>query len=67
MLPHPGLIVCSLRIAFAKGAAVDGVAGVDDDDDEVDRRASGNGHARLSEPSRVSVQEAGRGVDNIKN
>jgi hypothetical protein len=40
---------------------------VDDDDDEVDRRASGNGHARLSEPSRVSTQEVGRGVYNIKN
>ena len=33
----------------------------------VDRRASGDGLAQLSEPSRVSPEEAGRGVDNIKN
>jgi hypothetical protein len=33
----------------------------------VDRRASGDGHARLSEPSLVSPEEAGRGVANIKN
>jgi hypothetical protein len=33
----------------------------------VDPQASGDGHARLSEPSRVSPEEAGRGVDNIKN
>jgi hypothetical protein len=33
----------------------------------VDRRTSGDGHARLSEPSLVSPKEAGRGVDNIKN
>jgi len=28
----------------------------------VDRRKSGDGHARLSEPSLVSPEEAGRGV-----
>jgi hypothetical protein len=33
----------------------------------VDRRASGDGHARLCEPSRVSPEEAGRVVNNIKN
>ena len=33
----------------------------------VDRRTSGDGHARLSEPSLVLPEEAGRGVDNIKN
>ena len=41
--------------------------GGDDDDGGVGRRASGDGHARLSEPSRVSPEEAGRGVANIKN
>jgi hypothetical protein len=30
-------------------------------------RASGDGHARLSEPSLVSLEEAGPGVTNIKN
>ncbi len=38
----------------------------DDDDGGVDSRASGDGPARLSEPSLVSL-EAGRGVVNIKN
>jgi hypothetical protein len=33
----------------------------------VDRRASDDGHMRLSEPSRVSPEEAWRGVNNIKN
>ena len=33
----------------------------------VDRRASGDGPAQLSEPSLVSPEEAGRGVANIKN
>jgi hypothetical protein len=33
----------------------------------VDRRTSGDGHARLFEPSLVSPEEAGRGVNNIKN
>jgi len=28
---------------------------------------TGDGHARLSEPSLVSPEEAGRGVTNIKN
>ncbi len=44
-----------------------GLAAGDDDDDGVDRRASGDGHARFSEPSLVSPEEAGRGVVNIKN
>ena len=39
----------------------------DDDDGGVDRRASGDGYAGLSEPSLVSPEEAGRGVSNIKN
>ena len=30
-------------------------------------RASDDGHMRLSEPSRVLPEEAGRGVGNIKN
>ena len=33
----------------------------------VDRRVSNDGHTRLSEPSLVSPEEAGRGVNNIKN
>jgi hypothetical protein len=33
----------------------------------VDRRTSGDGHARLPEPSPVSPEEAGRRVTNIKN
>ena len=43
------------------------LAGGDGDDGGVDRQASGDGHARLSEPSLVSPEEAGWGVDNIKN
>ena len=39
----------------------------DDDDGGVDRRASDDGHARLSEPALVSPEEAGWGVNNIKN
>ncbi len=31
----------------------------------VDRRTFGDGHARLPEPSLVSPEEAGRGVNNI--
>ncbi len=38
-----------------------------DDDGGVDRRASGDGHARLSEPSLVSPEEPGQGVANIRN
>ena len=38
----------------------------DDDDGGVDRRASGDGHARLSEPSLVSPEEAGREVANTR-
>ena len=37
------------------------------EDGWVDRRVSNDGHTRLSEPSLVSPEEAGRGVDNIKN
>jgi hypothetical protein len=40
------------------------LAGIDDGDGGVDRRASGNGHARLSEPSLVPAEEAGQGVEN---
>ena len=43
------------------------LAGGDDDDGGVDRRASGDGYARLSEPFLVSPEEAGRVVTNIKN
>ena len=43
------------------------LAGGDDDDGGVDRRALGDGHERLSETSLVRAEEAGRGVDNIKN
>ncbi len=43
------------------------LAGGDDDDGRVDRRTSGDGHTRLSEPSLVSLEEAGRRVTNIKN
>ncbi len=43
------------------------LAGGDDNDGGVDRRAPGDRHARLPEPSLVSPEEAGRGVDNIKN
>ena len=43
------------------------LTGGDGDDGGVDRQASGDGHARLSEPSLVSPEEAGWGVDNIKN
>ena len=43
------------------------VAGGDDDDGGVDRRTCGDGHAQLSEPSPVSLEEARRGVTNIKN
>ena len=32
-----------------------------------DRRTSGDGYAGLSEPFLVSPEEAGRGVNNIKN
>ena len=60
------------RVRSDRGRSNDGgfggaLAGGDDDDGGVDRRASGDGHARLSEPSLVSPKEAGRGVDNIKN
>jgi len=41
--------------------------GGDDDDGGVDRRASGDGQARLSKPSIVSPEEIWRRVTNIKN
>ena len=50
-----------------RAETAEALAGGDDDDGGVDRRASGDGHARLSEPSRVSPEEAGPGVVNIKN
>ena len=43
------------------------LAGGDDDDGRADRRTSGDGHARLSEPSLISPEKAGRRVTNIKN
>ena len=43
------------------------LASGDDDNGGGDRRASGDGHARLSEPSLVSPEKAGRRVTNIKN
>ena len=52
---------------FSEGGFGGALAGGNDDDGGVDRRASGDGHARLSEPSLVSPKEAGREVDNIKN
>ena len=52
---------------FSEGGFGGALAGGNDDDGGVDRRASGDGHARLPEPSLVSPEEAGRGVDNIKN
>jgi len=52
---------------FSEGGFSGALAGGDDDDGEVDRRSYGDGHARLSEPSRVSPEEAGWGVANIKN
>jgi len=59
-----GLHPCLDLSESAFGGAL---AGGDDDDGGVDRRASDDGHMRLSEPSRVLPEEAGRGVDNIKN
>jgi hypothetical protein len=58
------LAVMSLELTIGFGGAL---AGGDDDDGGVDRRATGDGHARLSEPSLVSPEEAGRGLNNIKN
>jgi hypothetical protein len=52
---------------FNEGGFGGAIAGGDADDSGVDRRTSGDGHARLSEPSLVSPEEAGRGVNNIKN
>ena len=68
----PGAVAGSGSQDSAQGGSSEGsfggaLTGRDDDDGGVDRRASGDGHARLSEPSLVSPEEAGRGVDNIKN
>jgi hypothetical protein len=52
---------------FSEGGFGGALAGGGDDDGEVDRRTSDDGHARLSEPFLVSPEEAGRGVSNIKN
>ena len=52
---------------FSEGGFGGALASGDDDDGGVDRRASDDGHARLSEPSLVSPEEAGRRVTNIKN
>ena len=52
---------------FSEGGFGGALAGGDDEGGGVDRRTSGDGHARLPEPSPVSPEEAGRGVDNIKN
>ena len=57
----------TLPRGFSEGGFGGALACGDDDDGGVDRRASGDGHARLSEPSLVSPEEAGRGVTNIKN
>ena len=56
-----------LKGGFSEGGFGGELAGGNDDDGGVDRRTSGHGHARLSEPSLVSPEEAGRGVSNIKN
>jgi hypothetical protein len=50
-----------------RAETAEALTGGDDDDSGMDRRASGDGHARLPEPFLVSPEEAGRGVDNIKN
>ena len=57
----------SAQGGFSEGGFGGALAGGDDDDRGMDRRASGDGHARLSEPSLVSPEETGRGVANIKN
>ena len=56
-----------LKVGLSGGGFGGALAAGDDDDGGVDRRASGDGHARLSEPSLVSPEGAGRGVTNIKN
>ena len=50
-----------------RSETAEALAGGDDDDGRVDRRASGDGHARFSEPSLGSPEEAGRGVADINN
>jgi hypothetical protein len=50
-----------------RAETAEALAGGDDDDGGMDRRVSGDGHARLPEPSLVSPEEAGWGVNNIKN
>jgi hypothetical protein len=63
------------RLMSGRGEVSGGVAdtdergdgGGDDDDGGVDRRASDDGPARLSEPSLVLPEETGRVFTNIKN
>jgi hypothetical protein len=50
-----------------RAETAEALTGGDDDDSGMDRRASGDGHARLSEPSLISPEADGRGVSNIKN
>jgi hypothetical protein len=50
-----------------RAETAEALAGGDDDDGGMDRRVSGDGHARLPELSLVSPEEAGWGVNNIKN
>ena len=49
----------SAQGGFSEGGFGCALAGGNDDDGGVDRRASGDGHARLSQPSLVSPEEAG--------
>jgi hypothetical protein len=51
---------------FSEGVFGGALASEDNGDGGVDRRATGDGHARSSEPSLVSPEEVGRGVGNIK-
>jgi hypothetical protein len=52
---------------FSEGGFGRALASEDNGDGGVDRRTSGDGHARLPEPSLVPPEKAGRGVGNIKN
>ena len=61
--PYPYTPRPSLGALRGIGALVGG----NEYDGGVDRRASGDGYARLPEPSLVSPEKAGRGVTNIKN
>ena len=50
-----------LKVGLSGGGFGGALASGNDDDGGVDRRTSGDGHARLPEPSLVSPEEAGRG------